>query len=110
MSGSASRRKGSRWEVDVCHLLQRYGWQAITSRAGRGGTQAGADIITDCPIVIEAKNHKTMDLSGWLNQAIDQADGDPAAVFIKRRQKPSEHAYVVMRADQYLELVRRKDL
>lgn len=110
MSGSASRRKGNRWEVEVCHLLERYGWQAMTSRAGRGGTQAGADIISECPVVIEAKNHKTMDLSGWLDQAIEQAVCDPAAVFIKRRQKPPEHAYVVMRADQYLELVRRKDL
>ena len=107
MSGAASRRKGNQWELAVCHLLERWGWQAMTSRAGRGGTQAGADIITDCPVVIEAKNHKTMDLAGWIDQAIDQAPGDLAAVFIKRRQKPAEHGYVLMRADQYLDLVNR---
>lgn len=105
MSGAASRRKGNRWELDVCQLLIQAGWQAMTSRAGRGGTQAGADVITDAPVSIEAKNHKTIDLAGWLDQAIRQADDCPAALFIKRRQKPPEHGYVVMRVDQYLDLL-----
>jgi len=107
MSGAASRRKGNRWELDVCQLLIQHGWQAVTSRAARGGTQAGADIITDAPIIVEAKNHKQMNLSGWLDQAVAQADDTaPAALFIKRRQKPSGDCYVVMRADDYLALIR----
>lgn len=107
MSGAASRRKGNRWELDVCSLLQQYGWQAITSRSARGGTQAGADIITDAPIIVEAKNQQKLDLSGWLDQAVSQADDTaPAALFIKRRQKPSGDCYVVMRADDYLRLLR----
>ena len=104
MSGAYSRDKGARWEQALCRLFVEHGWQAITSRNARGGAQMGADIITDLPVVCEAKNQSRMDLSGWLDQAIAQAPGDLAAVFVKRRQKPAEQAYVVMQADQFLEL------
>lgn len=109
MSGAASRRKGNRWELDVCRLLVEAGWHAVTSRSGRGGTQHGADIVTDAPVAIEAKNQQRLDLAGWLDQAITQAAqvGLPAAVFIKRRQKPAHEGYVLMRADQYLEMLNR---
>lgn len=109
MSGAASRRKGNTWELQVCQLLRDYGWSAQTSRAIRGGTQHGADIITDAPIDIEAKNHKQMNLAGWIDQAIRQAGQLPVAVFIKRRQRPPAEAYVVMRADQYLHLLSQAD-
>ena len=104
MSGASSRRKGNVWEQALCRLFVEHGWQAITSRNARGGAQMGADIISDLPVVCEAKNQARMDLSGWLDQAIAQAPGDLAAVFVKRRQKPASEAYVVMRADQFLEL------
>lgn len=107
MSGAASQRKGKRWEQDVCRLLESYGWSAITSRNARGGSQQGEDVITDCPLVVEAKNQQRMDLAGWLDQALEQAGCDPAVVLIKRRQKPAEHGYALMRIDQLLDLVRR---
>ena len=110
MTGSASRRKGAEWERQIVRLLRDYGWEAITSRAGRGGTQAGEDIITDMPLSVEAKNCKTIELARWLDQALDQSQGEPAVVMAKRRGKPPEHGYAVMRIDQLLELVRRKDL
>lgn len=109
MSGAASRRKGNTWELQVCQLLRDHGWSAQTSRSSRGGTQHGADIITDAPIDIEAKNQKTLELSKWLDQAIRQATRQPAVLFIKRRQRPPGEAYVVMRADQYLHLLKQAD-
>jgi hypothetical protein len=107
MSGASSRRRGNAWELDVCRLLVARGWQAITSRNGRGGAQGGADVITDLPVSIEAKNRKEWDLAGWLDKAIRDAGDDPAAVFVKRRQKPADQCYVVMRADQWLDLAGR---
>lgn len=107
MSGTYSRDKGARWERDVCRLLVDAGWQAITSRNSRGGAQMGVDVISDLPVCIEAKSQARFDLSGWLDQAIGQAPGDLAAVFVKRRQKPAAGAYVVMQADQFLELCAR---
>lgn len=84
MSGSASRRKGNRAEVEVVRLLREHGYEVETSRAARGGFQSGADIVGDFPMVIEVKNQARMDLAGWWAQAQYQANGKPAVVIHKR--------------------------
>jgi len=84
MTGATSRRKGNAAEVAVAKTLERYGYQAITSRNARGGTQLGGDIVSDFPAVIEVKNHAKIDLAGWWKQAVDQADGQPAVIIHKR--------------------------
>lgn len=84
MSGSASRRKGNRAEVEVVRLLREHGYEVETSRAARGGFQSGADIVGDFPMVIEVKNQARMDLAGWWAQAEYQANGKPAVVIHKR--------------------------
>ena len=104
MSGAYSNNKGKKWEQALCRLFVASGWTAITSRNARGGKQEGVDIISDLPVCVEAKDQARFDLSGWLDQAVSQAEGSLAAVFVKRRQKPAAEAYVVMRADQFLEL------
>jgi hypothetical protein len=85
MTGSTSRRKGNRAETDVAAILRDHGWQAITSRAARGGTQVGEDIITDFPMSVEVKNVARMSLSEWWAQAQAQAGDDLAVVIHKRR-------------------------
>lgn len=84
MSGSTSRRKGNRAEVEVVAALKRAGWAAVTSRAARDGTQGGADIITDFPMVVEVKNVARTDLPGWWRQAVEQAGDDLPVVIHKR--------------------------
>ena len=84
MSGSTSRRKGNRAEVEVVQALRDAGYAAETSRATRGGYQSGEDIITDFPASIEVKNQTRLDLAGWWAQAEYQANGRPAAVIHKR--------------------------
>jgi len=87
MSGAASRARGNRAELDVCHALQRYGYRAVTSRSVRGGTQAGGDIITDFPAVLEVKDQAKLDLPGFWRQAVAQAEaeGDIPGLIVKRR-------------------------
>ena len=84
MSGSASRRKGNRAEVEVVRVLRDHGYEAETSRAARGGFQSGEDIISDFPASIEVKNQARLDLAGWWAQAEYQANGRPAVVIHKR--------------------------
>jgi hypothetical protein len=84
MSGSTSRRKGNRAEVEVVRALRDAGYEAETSRATRGGYQSGEDIITDFPASIEVKNQTRLDLAGWWAQAEYQANGRPAAVIHTR--------------------------
>jgi hypothetical protein len=97
VGGAAARRKGNRAELDVVAALRRHGWQAITSRAARAGTQAGADLITDFPLVVEVKDQARMELAGWVDQAVAEAGGSPACVVHKRRGKAeAEDWYVTM--------------
>jgi hypothetical protein len=77
VSGSTSRRKGNRAEVEVAAALRRAGWQAVTTRAANG-TQGGADLITDFPMVVEVKNVARTDLSGWWGRRASAGRGRPA--------------------------------
>ena len=106
MSGASSRRKGHDYERALARWLREQGVRAETSRAQMGGLQIGTDLITDLPVCVEAKAHARHDLAGWLTQAIADAHGDKAAVFVKRPNRPISESYVVMRADQFVALCR----
>jgi hypothetical protein len=109
MGGSTSRRKGNRAEVEVAAALRRAGWQAVTSRA-ENGTQGGADLITDFPMVVEVKNVARTDLSGWWRQAVEQAGGDLPVVIHKRvGHARAEDWWVCMDMHTLLRLVERLD-
>jgi len=107
VSGSTSRRKGNRAEVEVAAALRRAGWEAVTSRAANG-TQGGADLITDFPMVVEVKNVARTDLSGWWKQAQEQA-GDDLPVVIHKRvgHSQAENWWVCMDLYTLLQLVER---
>ena len=108
MSGASSRRKGQKAEQAVARLLRAWGWAARTSRSVQG-VQGGADLITDCPLSIEVKDHQRFELAAWLEQAVRQAEpGRPGVVFAKRRLHANpEDWYAVMRVADLLELVKR---
>ena len=53
-------------------MLRAWGWAARTSRSVQG-VQGGADLITDCPLSIEVKDHARMELAAWVDQAVAQA-------------------------------------
>ena len=105
--GAAERRKGARAERDVVHALRRAGFTADTTRAA-SGMQRGDDIHTDAPVSIEVKDRGAMDLSGWLRQAQQNANGRPAVVWHKRRGKGNaEDWYVTMTGETLLTLLRQ---
>lgn len=106
MSGSTSRRKGSRAEVEVVHALRRAGWGADTSRNVLDGRRTGDDIVWDGPASIEVKDVTALDLSGWLRQARDNAGDRPAVVWHKKRGKAeAEEWYVTMSGADFLRLI-----
>ena len=105
MSGAASRRKGSRAEVEVVHALRRAGWDADTSRNVLEGRRTGDDIVWDGPASIEVKDHAKLDLAGWLRQAQDNAGDDPAVVWHKKRGTAmAEGWYVRLSGEDFLGL------
>jgi len=103
---AAERRRGNKAERDVAATLREWGFKAATSRAIRGGTQHGADIITDFPAVIEVKDHARMDLSGWVSQLEGEKEDDPGFIVHKKRGKSNpEEWYVTGTFRDLLELV-----
>jgi hypothetical protein len=106
VSGSASRRKGSRAEVAVVHALRRAGWDADTSRNVLDGRRTGDDIVWNGPASIEVKDVAKMDLSGWLRQAQDNAGDLPAVVVHKKRgTADAEGWYATLRFSDLLRLL-----
>jgi len=106
VSGSASRRKGSRAEVAVVHALRRAGWTADTSRNVLDGRRTGDDIVWDGPASIEVKDVAKTDLAGWLRQAQEQARERPAVVWHKRRgHAQAESWFVTMSGQDFLRLI-----
>lgn len=85
MSGSSSRRKGSRAEVAVVHALRRAGWDADTSRNVLEGRRTGDDVVWGGPCSIEVKDVARMDLAGWLAQAQANAGERVGVVVHKKR-------------------------
>lgn len=104
--GAAERSKGHRAERDVAAFLREHGWNAVTTRAA-SGYQHGDDIRTNAPVSIEVKNVAKTDLSGWLRQAAENADGKPAVVWHKRRGVGDPGGwYVTMTGNDLIELLR----
>ena len=109
MSGSASRRKGSRAEVAVVHALRRAGWDADTSRNVLEGRRTGDDIVWDGPASIEVKDVAKTDLAGWLRQARENAGGRVGVVWHKRRGVADAAGwYVTMEASDFLRLIEER--
>ena len=92
--GVAPRRKGSQWECDVRDYLRSRGYQA--DRAYGAGRPDDVGDIDGIPgFHIECKNHRRMDLAGWIDQA-SEGKGVPTLI-VKRPRQPVGEAYVVMR-------------
>lgn len=112
---SASKRKGSAWERDLCNYLRENKFEAERLR------QTGRDDEGDLVIrfggsnytLIEAKAENRIDLAGYLreaeterknfarNRSLDLGAVDPLVV-IKRRMASVGQAYVVTTLDRYL--------
>lgn len=96
---SASRRKGTAWESAIVDYLKDHGWRHAERRALAGNADRG-DIAGVPSVVIEAKNAKTINLAGWLDETTTEATTDHAdvgALWIKRRGRTDPGAgYVVM--------------
>ena len=111
MSGRASRDKGSRWEREVVRLLRSLGW-ASAERRQPGAPEDRGDVI-GIPWLIEAKDHASLDLAGWITQAETaraRTGHQLAIVIAKRRGHPqADDAYAIVQAGPLLEWLTDKE-
>lgn len=84
---SKERAKGTAAETAVVKFLQDNGFPYAERRALHGGNDKGD--ITGCgPLVFEVKNHKTLDLAGWVKELeaeMGNAKVDTGCVIAKKR-------------------------
>lgn len=73
-----AKQKGTAWEGRVRDYLRPV-FPYIDRRAQAGADDKG-DFINTGPWCIEAKNHKRLDLAGWVDQAVKEA-GNAGALF-----------------------------
>lgn len=114
--GNKHKAKGTSFETLIKDYLVIKGFRGArrTALAGSGDTGDINGIvqkITNRPLCIQCKNQKKWNVSGWLNDTVDQAARLGSALpslVIKRPGKGANsvgESYVVMRLDDFVELL-----
>lgn len=106
---SKQRAKGTAAETAVVRYLRDHGFPQAERRALHGTADKG-DITGIGPIVLEVKNHKQLDLAGWIKELeteISNAAADTGAVIAKKRgtTDPGEW-YAILPVARLVELLR----
>ena len=107
-SGKAARTRGHEFELQICKLLNKRGFYAVTSRSeSKRLDDLGSDIVTDFPYHLKCKfvealsrpNHK---LLAEMKKALTDK---PPAVIHKRANKG---IIVSLLLDDFLELIKNE--
>jgi hypothetical protein len=103
-----SKNKGSRFEREIADYLRSLDIQVDRTRVGWADDRG--DIHGIPGVVIECKNHKTMDLAQWireLDNEMHNADAGMGCVVHKRRgtTDASQH-YATLRFGTFIQLLR----
>lgn len=102
--------KGTAWETALVNFLIENGFSTAERRALSGTKDKGDVAGLGLPVVIEAKNEKTITLGTYLAEVhaeMVNADATYGVAWVKRRGKTSPgDAYVVMDGWQWLAILK----
>ncbi len=105
--GSASKRKGSRWESSVVVLLKALGFGKAERRA-LNGTQDRGDIAGVDDLVIECKDVAQLRLREWIGEAQIEATRDGARIGVVALKRTGNadpaQGYAVVNLEEFLVL------
>ena len=108
-NGRAMKAKGSAFEREIVAALRARGHPYVERAYGAGRPRDVGDIDGLPGFAIECKAARRLELAAWADEAAGEAanagDGVVPVVVVKRRGKPAESAYVVMRLADWAELV-----
>lgn len=106
---SKSKQKGTAAETAVVKYLKANGFPKAERRALQGNLDKG-DISGIDDVVFEVKDHKKMELSGWVKELeveVDNADAITGAVIHKRKGTTDVGEwYATMPVYMFLSLIR----
>jgi len=115
---SKEARKGATFEAQVADYLRDRTGLDIDRRVKHGSKDTGdiqGAFLNGGRVVIECKNHKSMQLSTWIDEAIKEAQNDNAEWFFvvhKRKGKGKEkigETYVTTTLEQLSKLMEGKE-
>jgi Holliday junction resolvase len=100
---SKTRDKGRRFENEVVDYLVENGFEY----AVRNELNSPVGDIGNVPVVLECKNHKTMTLAEWCDQAQRSSEkaNKPWFVVHKRIRKNIKQAYVTTDLEQFAKML-----
>lgn len=109
--GNPMKVKGTRWET---LLVRAANWLGVPAyRPAQRGAHDVGDIHGVSPFVIQAKDDRSFNFSGWLDgpkgvtvQAV-HAGEQYGAVVVKRARRSVGEAYTVMRYEDFVRVVSR---
>ena len=106
---TASKRKGSSWELAIAKYLVQQGWKHAERRIA-GSTIDKGDIYGIIGCVIEAKNEKRIDLAGYMKELEVETGNAKAATGVaivkKRGTTDVGEAYAVMPVKYWVSLMK----
>lgn len=107
---NSNKRKGTDWEVAlVKHFNNARTFLQEVFRAPDWGTADKGDLVNTRDFALQAKNRKAIDLAGFVDDVALQkrnAGKRWGAVLVKRRNRSTGSAYVVMSLDDWADLVK----
>lgn len=107
---SRQKQKGTLAETQLTAYLQDNGIIAFRNPLSGAKDKGDITILGDHKIILEVKNHRTMDLSTWVDEAVVEkanAQADFAAVAHKRLRKGSPGQwYLTMTIDEFISLIK----
>jgi Holliday junction resolvase len=118
--GNKHKAKGTSFETLVVNYLKEKGFCKARRTALQGINDSGdingiVNRVSQSELAVQCKNQKAFDLSGWLNDTVEQAkklnDGVPLLV-IKRPGKGAKalgDSYAVMRLDDIIRLLQEAE-
>ena len=104
---ASAKAAGRKFENEVAIYLS--GLYPYVERRRQGGAKDKGDLINTWPWVIECKNGKTIELAEGVGEAKAELINDGRswwwALVIKRRNRSTGQAYVVMDLEQFRDLM-----
>lgn len=102
-----SRAKGKRGELELAHILKRYGYDA---RRGQQycGANGDADIVGVIGMHIECKRNESLNIEKALVQA--ESDANDSEVPVVMHRKNNEEWKATLRLDEFMLIWKKAEL
>lgn len=108
-NGRAMKAKGSAFEREVVRVLREHGIPDASRSYGAGRPKDVGDVAGLAGFCVEVKCHRALDLAGWADEAAREAlnvgAGTIPVVVAKRRGRPPEDAYALLRLADLADLL-----